>query len=257
MTSFILSSLYFLLVTSCALAEPTHEKRNGTPYMVLLSTVGGYASESPAAGAADNDVVNGVENFLQVRVVRFTSHREDWSFRECTGNTRGKVLFNNRLFQALSPRAQPSVSMELVITDCLGQIVYSAHGEETISLQASAGLEGALKKNVVAAGHMLMRTLSETVRKKRQPLLKNLQKYGIGLTNKEKVALFSLAPSAGGAVASTVVPAGTAASAGLRIDDLVTSVNGHPLMGVTQEQLDTLLAGTDMFELKALRGTRS
>lgn len=226
--------------------------------MVLSTTVEGYAVRyAAAARAADNDVASGVKQIIGVRVVRFTTGQKAPALQPCTGDARGKIFLKNGLLQALSPQVHPAVSMDLFITDCLGQIIYTGHSEKPVSNQADASSEGPLVKDVVATAYSLITALSRNVREKQQPVLKNLLRYGIGLTDDEKTALFSLAPSAGGAVSFSVAPGGTAASAGLRTDDLVTTLNGYPLTGDTQAQLSALVGRTIIFDLEVRRGPKT
>ncbi|MDQ6660200.1 MAG: PDZ domain-containing protein [Chloroflexota bacterium] len=211
-----------------------------------------------AVGAADNIIISGVQRVIGIRVLRYTALHKPVSFQVCSTDARGEISLKNGLMKALSPHAPSSISMDLFVADCLGQIAYAAHSEKTISLvQANARFEDPLVSDVVAVAYSVLSALSHDIRQKQKGRLKNLLRYGVALVDDEKTGLFRLAPSTGGAVSIAVAPGGTAAAAGLQTDDSVIEMNGNALVGSTQAQLNRLVAGTDTLTLKVRRATTS
>jgi len=72
----------------------------------------------------------------------------------------------------------------------------------------------------------------------------NFERYGVPIPTGQKRSLFALQAGSTGATVSAVAPYGTAARAGLQKGDVVTSINGTSVVNMSQDALNSLIAGS-------------
>lgn len=80
-------------------------------------------------------------------------------------------------------------------------------------------------------------------------VLDNFLRYGYAIGTGKKRAFYSLNAGSRGAVVETAPTYGTAARAGLERGTVITSIDGKPTAGLTQDALDQLVAPLDAYEM--------
>ncbi len=163
------------------------------------------------------------------------------------------------------PAGIDSAAVGVAIYDCYGEDEYSwnessqakpSSGDRSPNGQQLINTLDDLSDHVVAKISDLAATPSPT-------RLGNLLRYGYSIGTGERRTYFGLGPDPAGARVTYAFAFGSAARAGLKLGDLVISINGRATMGLSQDQLNSALVSlgsppnTYALEVRSADGSRT
>jgi S1-C subfamily serine protease len=125
------------------------------------------------------------------------------------------------------------------VLDCFGDVVFKGTGvsEQTLSGNYADAYNAVAQAAADAALAQIREQISVD-----PTVAVNLIRYGIPLGTGQRSPGVVLGAGQSGAIVTSISPFGTAAKAGVQKLDVITSLNGHPLAGLQQVDLNTLIS---------------
>ena len=212
----------------------------------------GY-SASPASQAGAQTVKDHLDGYLQQQVRDFASGTVVPVLLDGSGPAAMKRLCTeqhlNAVFLAIydwSSKFSPGTShyashAQMGVIDCYGDIVFKGVGSNDQDLSSKEFTDSYETVAQAAADAALAQIRQEIAAD--PTIAVNLLRYGLPIGTGQHTTGMVLAPAQNrGAVVMSVASYGAAARAGVQRLDVISSLNGHQLAGLQQDDLNVLIA---------------
>jgi len=157
--------------------------------------------------------------------------------------------------QVQGSRDHVTAAVQMGLTDCYEQFHFAGQGQKESDSAVSNPTDD-YRAAITAAADQALDKLLDFVHSDPTAAV-NLVRYGFAIGTGERTAGLRLEPGKLGAIVTSVAPYGTAKQAGLRYLDIITTLNGRSLAGLSQDDLNAFVqkveSGDGKYNAEVLR----
>lgn len=145
--------------------------------------------------------------------------------------------------QIKAPSDHVTADVEMGLSDCHADAVFTdkSHKEADYTVSNPSDITAAYVSTVTSATDEILNQWRSIIVTNPTAIV-NLVRYGFAISTGQRTSGVVLSPGKQGAIVTAIASVGPAEIAGLRRFDVITKINGEALAGLSQEQLNAVIA---------------